>query len=95
MKDISIVRYVDKIGRVVVPTEIRQRFGWVSGVELEILVGDDCVCYRRYRHQQRALDVLQELKDTVDCDVNIRWDDRSRIDKMLKGIERILKDERY
>lgn len=93
MEEVSVVRNVDKIGRVVVPTEIRQRFGWVSGVELEILVGDNCVCYRRYRHQERALDVLQELKDTVDCDVNIRWDDRSRINERLKEIERILKDE--
>ena len=32
---------IDKAGRVVIPSEIRRRAGWVPGTELEIVVEDD------------------------------------------------------
>ena len=96
MKDgVSIVRRVDEVGRVLIPRDMCQRFGWLPGTPLEILVGDGCIVYRRYKHYASAVDTIKELKDLVACDVNIRWDDRSRINEMLKEIERILKDERY
>lgn len=36
-----------------------------AGTSLEILVGDDCVVYRRYKHYARVADVIKELKDLV------------------------------
>ena len=66
MKDgVSIIRKVDDIGRVLIPKDIGQRFGWLPGTSLEILVGDDCVVYRRYKHHARVPDVIKELKDLV------------------------------
>jgi AbrB family looped-hinge helix DNA binding protein len=32
---------IDKAGRIVIPSEIRRRAGWVPGTELEIVVEDD------------------------------------------------------
>lgn len=55
MKDgVSIIRKVDDIGRVLIPKDICQRFGWLPGTSLEILVGDDCIVYRRYKHYARV-----------------------------------------
>ena len=94
MKDgVSIIRKVDDIGRVLIPKNICQRFGWLPGTSLEILVGDDCVVYRRYRHWSRAADVLKELKDVVACDEDIGRRDRTEINEMIEKIERILRKE--
>ena len=44
MKDgVSIIRKVDDIGRVLIPKDICQRFGWLPRTSLEILVGDECI----------------------------------------------------
>lgn len=32
---------IDKAGRIVIPSEIRRRAGWVPGTELEIVIEDD------------------------------------------------------
>ena len=94
MKDgVSIIRRVDDIGRVLIPKDICQRFGWLPGTSLEILVGEDCVVYRRYRHWSRAADVLKELKDVVACDEDIGRRDRTEINEMIEKIERILRQE--
>lgn len=92
MKDgVSIIRKVDDIGRVLILKDVCQRFGWLSGTSLEILVGDSCIVYRRYRHWSRAVDVLKELKDVVACDEEVDWRDRAEINNLLKEIERILR----
>ena len=66
MKDgVSIIRKVDDIGRDLIPKDICQRFGWLPGTSLAILVVDDCVVYRRYKHYARVSDVIKELKDLV------------------------------
>lgn len=51
---VSIIRKVDDIGRVLIPKDICQRFGWLPGTSLETLVGDDCIVYRRYKHYARV-----------------------------------------
>lgn len=94
MKDgVSIIRKVDDIGRVLIPKNICQRFGWLPGTSLEILVDEDCVVYRRYRHWSRAVDVLKELKDVVACDEDIGRRNRTEINEMIEKIERILRKE--
>lgn len=66
MKDgVSIIRKVDDIGRVLIPKDICHRFGWLPGTSLEILVGDDCVVCRRYKHYARVSDVIKELMELV------------------------------
>ena len=66
MKDgVSIIRKVDDIGRVLIPKDICQRFGWLPVTSLETLVGDDCIVYRRYKHYACVSDVIKELKDLV------------------------------
>ncbi len=32
---------IDKAGRIVIPSEIRRRAGWVPGTELDIVIEDD------------------------------------------------------
>ena len=91
MKDgVSIIRKVDDIGRVLIPKDICHRFGWLPGTSLEMLVGDDCIVYRRYKHYARVADVIKELKDLVACDEEVDWRDRAEINNLLKEIERIL-----
>lgn len=92
MKDgVSIVRRVDEVGRVLIPRDICQRFGWLPGTPLEILVGDGCIVYRRYKHYAHVADVIKELKDLVACDEGVDWRDRAEINNLLKEIESILR----
>ena len=59
MKDgVSIVRKVDEVGRVLIPRDVCHRLGWLPGTPLEILVGDSCIVYRRYKHYARVADVV-------------------------------------
>lgn len=62
-----------------------------AGTSLEILVDDDCVVYRRYKHYARVADVIKELKDLVAYDEEVDWRDRAEINNLLKEIERILR----
>ena len=48
MKAEGIIRRVDDLGRVVIPKEVRQKFGIRNGDPLEIFVENGCICLRKY-----------------------------------------------
>lgn len=49
MKAVGMVRRIDDLGRVVVPKEIRDTFGWDAGTPLEIYVDEgQTLVMRRY-----------------------------------------------
>ena len=49
MKSTGIVRKLDDLGRVVIPMEIRNTFGWSNKDSLEIFVNEDCIILRKYQ----------------------------------------------
>ena len=42
----NMVRGIDELGRVVIPSEIRKQLGWVQGTRLEIIPADAAVLVR-------------------------------------------------
>ena len=49
MKSIGIVREVDKLGRIVIPKELRRTLNMESGDPVEIFVDNDSIVLRSYR----------------------------------------------
>ncbi len=48
MKSTGIVRMVDSVGRIVLPAEIREKFGIKEGGELEIYVDSSSIILKKY-----------------------------------------------
>ncbi len=48
MKSTGMIRDVDKVGRVVIPKEIRDNLGLEEGSPLEIFVENDMIILRKY-----------------------------------------------
>lgn len=49
MKPVGVVRTVDDLGRFVIPKDIRDRLGIVSGTELEIFMTDTGIFLRPFK----------------------------------------------
>lgn len=48
MKATGIVRRIDDLGRVVLPKEMRDTFGWNPGTPIEVFVDGETVMLRKY-----------------------------------------------
>ncbi|MGH3032154.1 MAG: AbrB/MazE/SpoVT family DNA-binding domain-containing protein, partial [Gaiellaceae bacterium] len=47
MKSTGIIRHIDELGRIVIPIEIRKRFGLAEKDPLEIFVKDETILLSR------------------------------------------------
>ena len=62
MKSTGIIRQVDKMGRVVIPKEIRDQLNIKNEVDsLEVFMQDDNIVLRKYRPACFFCDTLDEL----------------------------------
>lgn len=50
MKATGIVRRLDKLGRIVIPSELRENFNIGLGAPLEIFIDDDTIILQKYEH---------------------------------------------
>ena len=48
MKSVGIVRQVDTLGRIVLPVELRKKFGIEIKDAMEIYTEDDCIILKKY-----------------------------------------------
>ena len=48
MKATGIIRQIDSVGRFVLPSEIREKFGIKTGGALEVFVDDDSIILKKY-----------------------------------------------
>lgn len=48
MKSVGIVRKVDELGRIVLPVELRRKFGIEIKDAVEIYTEDDCIILKKY-----------------------------------------------
>ena len=61
MKSIGIVRKVDKLGRIVLPVELRKTLGIGDKDDLEIAVNGDQVVLRKYNPACTFCDGIKEI----------------------------------
>ena len=48
MKSTGIVRKIDGLGRIVIPTELRKRMGLDEGIPMEIFVEEGRIIFEKY-----------------------------------------------
>ena len=48
MKSVGIVRMVDELGRIVIPVELRRKFGIDTGDSMEIYTEDNSIVLKKY-----------------------------------------------
>ena len=48
MKSVGIVRKVDELGRIVIPVELRRKFGIDIKDSMEIYTEDNCIILKKY-----------------------------------------------
>ena len=48
MKSTGIVRKIDKLGRIVLPKELRKVFGIEDREPLEMFIDEDCIILKKY-----------------------------------------------
>ena len=70
MKSTGIVRNIDELGRIVVPKEIRQRFGIAKNDPVEIYVENENIILRKYTpvcHFCGSTENVSSFKDKCIC----------------------------
>ncbi len=50
MKSLGIVRKMDELGRIVIPKEIRDKYGLEEGTEVEIYTQGDKIILQKYKN---------------------------------------------
>ena len=70
MKATGIVRGIDELGRIVIPKELRRKFGIESGDPIEIYVDGDKIILKKYQaicHFCGSADQVKSYKDKSIC----------------------------
>jgi len=62
MKSTGIVRKIDDLGRIVLPKEMRNCFGWTPGTPLEMFTEGESVVLRTYKPGCTFCNSLQNLE---------------------------------
>lgn len=66
MKPLGIVRRIDRLGRIVIPMEVRRVHGWETGTPIEMFATDKGLVLREYGAEQKKLAVIEGLKSLAD-----------------------------
>lgn len=61
MKATGIVRYIDDLGRVTIPKEVRRRYKFETGNAVEFFVEDDKIIIKKYLPQTEMTKKVGEI----------------------------------
>ena len=56
MKATGIMRRVDDLGRIVIPKEVRRRFGIIEGTAMELFISDEGLMLKKYLPENELLE---------------------------------------
>lgn len=94
MKAVGIIRRVDELGRIVIPTEVRRQFGIGAGTPLEIFTTREGITLQVYDFESRLDIRLKELLTKVEeMSEELGAEKTGTIRKLLKEIQKELKEE--
>lgn len=65
MRPLGIVREMDKLGRVVIPMEVRRAHGWEPGSKMEMLATTDGIMIRTFTSDYEKTQLVNELTNAV------------------------------
>lgn len=66
MKETGIVRKIDRMGRVVLPKELRWKYKIDSGDMVEIFTTEQGICIEKFDHGADVMDQVVTLFETVE-----------------------------
>lgn len=66
MKETGIVRKIDKVGRVVIPKELRWKYNINIGDMVEIYTDQDSVYLKKYDVESNVMEQVEELYEAVE-----------------------------
>lgn len=66
MNNAGIIRRVDDLGRIVIPREIRSKFGIRDGTPMEIITSNDGIMLKKYYFENSLSDRVNDLIENVD-----------------------------
>lgn len=89
MKATGIVRYVDDLGRIIIPKEIRRTMQIELGEPMELFLEDDKVCFKRW--SSGCKDDIKRLIDEV-CDDDYATYNKDRILELLREAEQLMRE---
>lgn len=65
MKSTGIVRKTDELGRIVLPKELRDTYGFTDRQPVEILVDDECIIIKKYNTSDNVIKMAQDLETAI------------------------------
>lgn len=88
MRATGITRYMDDLGRIVVPKEIRRKFNLREGEPLEIFIGDDGIIFKKLN-----TDLIEELDNNLNKIgiSDLSDDEHTKLIEILENALQILK----
>lgn len=63
MKHLGVVRYQDKLGRIVIPMEIRKANNWTRETPIEMLSTDEGLLIRAYKPDEEKEALIERIND--------------------------------
>lgn len=71
MKSTGIVRYIDDLGRVVIPKDIRRGLNIKEGDQLEIFTEGESVIFKKYYTSNDIKSLIDDAKRVISGSVNL------------------------
>lgn len=63
MKSLGIIRKVDELGRIVIPIELRSKFGLVENTQIEIFYIKDKIILKKYHQDCVSCGIIRKLDE--------------------------------
>ena len=91
----GIIRRVDDLGRIVIPKEVRRRFGIIEGTAMELFISDEGLMLKKYLPENELLEMTKVLMEFVeDGCVDLGAKKTGDIRRHIREITKILKEDK-
>lgn len=90
MKNIGVVRKVDELGRIVIPSELRRVYGINIGDPIEIYLDENQIIFKQYKPKKECVitgDVSDENLTLANGKINLN---REAAEILIKELEQYL-----
>lgn len=86
MKALGIVRDIDKLGRVVIPKEVRKTQGWDEGQPMEMFMDGDALVIKPYGKELEKRETIEQLNKLLSSENEaVRTIAKNTIDFIERG----------
>lgn len=95
MQSTGIIRRIDNLGRVVIPREMRRKYGILEGSPMEILVSEEGIILKKYDPGITMEEVVMNLERVVDDNyVELGVEKTQEIRHCISDLKEILSGKR-